>query len=344
MPKVRVNGIDLHYEESGGGEPLLMIMGFGGDHQAWAFQVPEFAERYRVITFDNRGAGQSDGPDVAYSTRMMADDAVGLLDVLRIERAHVLGVSMGGMIAQEVALDHRRLVRSLQLHCTYARPDQYMLALMEAWRGIRTKATLEEWMRTVALWLFAPRTYQERSDFVEAIIQTALANPYPFSLTGFLRQGDAVRAHDTLDRLPTLACATLVSVGTDDILVPPRFARQIASTIPKAQLRTFPDLGHAYFWEDPTAFTPMSLKFPKQPPNPGPPRRERNALALQSRPRRCSTRCSRDTARSTAGRECRATATVGLRAVGEVGETRFPQREAGAPRRWLSARYSGIRA
>ena len=264
MPKVRVNGIELHYEESGSGDPVVMIMGFGGDHQAWAFQVPAFAEGYRVITFDNRGAGQSEGPDVAYSTRMMADDAVGLLDVLRIERAHVLGVSMGGMIAQEVALNHPRRVRSLQLHCTYARPDQYMLALMEAWRSIRTKATVEEWMRTVALWLFAPRTYQERSDFVEAIIQTALANPYPFSLTGFLRQGDAIRAHDTLDRLPTLACPTLVSVGTDDILVPPRFARQIASTIPKAQLRTFPDLGHAYFWEDPTAFNTMCLDFLKQ--------------------------------------------------------------------------------
>ena len=142
MPKVRVNGIELHYEESGSGDPLLMIMGFGGDHQAWAFQVPAFAEGYRVITFDNRGAGQSEGPDVAYSTRMMADDAVGLLDVLRIERAHVLGVSMGGMIAQEVALNHPRRVRSLQLHCTYARPDQYMLALMEAWRSIRTKATV----------------------------------------------------------------------------------------------------------------------------------------------------------------------------------------------------------
>src|SRR4029434_10952353 len=108
MPKVKVNGVELHYVESGSGDPLLMIMGFGGDHQAWAFQVPALAEGYRVITFDNRGAGQSEGPDVAYSTAMMADDAVGLLDVLRIERAHVLGVSMGGMIAQELALNHPR--------------------------------------------------------------------------------------------------------------------------------------------------------------------------------------------------------------------------------------------
>lgn len=261
MPKVRANGIDLFYEESGSGEPLLLIIGFGGDHQAWAFQVPAFAERYRVITFDNRGSGQSSVPDATYTTRMMADDAVGVLDALEIERAHVLGVSMGGMIAQEIALNHSRRVKSLQLHCTYARADQYMVALMEAWRSIRAKATPEEWMRTVALWLFAPDTYRERPEFVEAVVQTALANPHPFSDVGFLRQGDAVRTHDSLDRLPSLTCPTLISVATDDILVPPRFSRQIAAALPKAQFRTFPNLGHGYFWEDPTQFNAMCLDF-----------------------------------------------------------------------------------
>ena len=108
MPRVRVNGVELHYVEVGGGDPVLMIMGFGGDHLAWGFQVPALSARYRVIAFDNRGAGQSSVPDVPYSTRMMADDAVGLLDALGIERAHVIGVSMGGMIAQEVALGHPR--------------------------------------------------------------------------------------------------------------------------------------------------------------------------------------------------------------------------------------------
>ena len=82
MPKVRVNGIELNYVEAGSGDPLLLIMGFGGDHLAWAFQVPAFSAKYRVISFDNRGAGQSSVPDVPYSTRMMADDAVGLLDAL----------------------------------------------------------------------------------------------------------------------------------------------------------------------------------------------------------------------------------------------------------------------
>ena len=119
-------------------------------------------------------------------------------------------------------------------------------------------------MRTVALGLFAPTTYRERPEFVEGVIQTALANPYPFSLTGFLRQGDAVRTHDTLDRLSALTCPTLVSVGNDDILVPPRFSHQLASAIPKSQLRTFPNVAHGYFWEDPTTFNTMCLDFLNQ--------------------------------------------------------------------------------
>jgi 3-oxoadipate enol-lactonase len=261
MPKVNVNGIALNYVEVGEGDPLLLVMGFGGDHLAWGFQVPVFGAKYRVIIFDNRGAGQSDVPDVSYSTRMMADDAVGLLDALAIQRAHVLGVSMGGMIAQEIALRHPGRVRSLQLHCTYARPDRYMQALMDAWRAVRVKATPEEWLRSVALWLFSPRTFQERPEFIETIIQTGLAAPHPFSLTGFLRQGDAVRSHDALDRLPGLRCPTLVSVAEDDILVPPRFARELAAAIPGAAFRVIEGAGHCYFWERPDVFNAMGLEF-----------------------------------------------------------------------------------
>lgn len=261
MPKARVNGIDLNYIEAGAGDPLLLIMGFGGDHLAWAFQTPVFAQKYRVIAFDNRGAGQSDVPDVPYTTRMMADDAVGLLDHLKIERAHVIGVSMGGMIAQEVALNHPRRVRSVQLHCTLARPDAYMHALIENWRVVRAKVTPAEWVRIVALWLFSPATYTERPELVEMIIQTGIANPHPFTLTGFLRQGDAVRTHDTLERLGKLAAPALVSVADEDILVPPRFSRALAAAVPGATLKILERAGHCYFWERSDAFNATCLEF-----------------------------------------------------------------------------------
>ena len=128
MPTVRVADVSLYYVEAGAGEPLVLVMGLGADHLAWGFQFPVLAERYRVIAFDNRGAGQSDVPDRPYTTRMMADDTAGLMDALGIDRAHVLGVSLGGMIAQEIALNHPARVRSLQLHGTLGRPDNYLKA------------------------------------------------------------------------------------------------------------------------------------------------------------------------------------------------------------------------
>jgi pimeloyl-ACP methyl ester carboxylesterase len=251
----------MYYVEAGQGEPLVLVMGLGADHLAWGFQFPVFAERYRVIAFDNRGAGQTEAPDHPYTTRMMADDTAGLMDAVGIERAHVLGVSMGGMIAQELALNHADRVRSLQLHCTLGRPDGYLRAQLDVGRIQRRTLTLEHAMRAGHLWLFAPATYDERPEFVEMILENALANPFPMSLTGFERQCDAVQTHDALDRVAAIRCPTLVSVADQDILVPPRFSRALADRIPGAAFRLIEGAGHGYFWERPDVFNAMCLGF-----------------------------------------------------------------------------------
>ena len=261
MPTVRVGDLSMHYVEAGAGEPLVLIMGLGADHLAWAFQLPAFAARYRVIALDNRGAGQTDAPDHPYTTRMMADDTVGLMDALGVSRAHVLGVSMGGMIAQEMALNHASRVRSLQLHCTLGRPDAYSRAQIAVGRVQHHKLTREEALRSTYLWLFAPATYAERPELVELILQGALANPHPMTLTGFLRQCDAVESHDALDRFSAIACPTLVSVADGDNLVPPRFSRALAERIPGAEFRLIEGAGHGYFWERAEPFNQMCLDF-----------------------------------------------------------------------------------
>lgn len=214
-----------------------------------------------MIAFDNRGVGQTDAPDIPYTTALMADDTVGLMDALGIERAHVCGVSMGGMIAQELALRHPARVRTLQLHATLARPDAYMRAIVDAWRKVRVALGREQALRVLALWLFAPSSYEERPEFVELVLQNAIANPYPQSLTGFLRQGDAVLTHDTLDRLDRIRCPTLVSVADQDVLVPPRFSQALAQRVPGAELKIIADAAHAYLWEKPEAFNAMCLEF-----------------------------------------------------------------------------------
>jgi pimeloyl-ACP methyl ester carboxylesterase len=261
VSKLPVGEISMFYVEAGQGEPLVLVMGLGADHLAWGFQFPAFVEHYRVIAFDNRGAGQTDAPDHPYTTRMMAEDTVGLMDALGIERAHLLGVSMGGMIAQEVALNHPDRVRSLQLHCTLGRPDRYLLAQLDVGRIQRRTLTQEAAMRAGSLWLFAPATYDERPELVEMILQNALANPYPMSLTGFERQCDAVQTHDALDRVAAIRCPTLISVADQDILVPPRFSRALADRIPGAELRVIEGAAHGYFWERPDLFNAMCLDF-----------------------------------------------------------------------------------
>lgn len=261
MPTVRVNDIEMFFQDVGDGEPLVLIMGFGGDITAWAFQIPEFSAGHRVIAFDNRGVGQSDAPDHPYTTRMMAGDALGLMDALGVDSAHVIGVSMGGMIAQELALARPDRVRSMHLACTLARPDPYMLALNAAWRDMRIGLGRESTMRTLGLWLFSPTTYAERPEFIEALLQSSLTNPYQQTLAGFLRQGEAVAAHDALDRLSAIRCPTLVTAAEDDILVPPRFAREIVARIPGAELRLVPSAGHGYFLERPDVFNTLSLDF-----------------------------------------------------------------------------------
>ena len=168
---------------------------------------------------------------------------------------------MGGMIAQELALAYPGRVRSLHLGCTTAQPDTHMKALLAAWRDMRAALTPDALVRALMLWLFSYRTYDERPEFVEAVIQTALANPFPQSLMGFLGQAAAIEHHDTLARLPGIHCPTLVSVAEDDILVPPRFSRELVARIPGAALRAVVGAGHVYFWEQADAFNALCLDF-----------------------------------------------------------------------------------
>jgi pimeloyl-ACP methyl ester carboxylesterase len=251
----------MHYVEAGTGDPLVLIMGLGGDHLAWAFQMPAFSERHRVIAFDNRGVGQTDQPDGPYTTALMAADTVGLMDVLGIERAHVLGVSMGGMIAQELALSRPDRVRTLQLHCTYSRPDACLRARLAAARAERIALSREDALRSNLFWLLSRATYNERPEFVEAIVQSALANPHPQSLTGFVRQAEACLTHDTLERLPGIRVPTLVSAAAEDVLIPPALSRVVAERIATAAFRMIEGAAHAYFWERVDAFNAMCLEF-----------------------------------------------------------------------------------
>lgn len=263
MPTLSVNGIRIFFQETGApdAEPLLLIMGWGGDHTAWAFQVPAFAAGYRVIALDNRGAGQSDAPDEPYTIPGMAEDAVGVLDALGIRRAHICGASMGGMIAQELVLAHPDRVRTVQLHGTAAWIDAYGRFVMDSFLTVKARGDREENIRAGLPWIFARRTLAERPDFVRLWIERGLEYPHPTGLTGLRRQAEAIRGHDTRERLDRIRVPTLVTVGAEDILVPPVFSRELHARIPGAELVLIPDAGHVHFIEEPSLFNAMCLEF-----------------------------------------------------------------------------------
>jgi 3-oxoadipate enol-lactonase len=263
VPHVQVNGVRLFYQETGAPDapPLVLIMGWGGDHTAWALQAGAFAAEHRVIALDNRGAGQSDVPAAPCTIAGMAADVVGLMDALGIGRTHICGASMGGMIAQELTLAHPDRVRTLGLHCTAASSDAYSAFLIDTLLAVKARGDREEYVRAVMPWILCRKTMVERPEFIRFWIDRALAYPYPIGLEGLSRQADAIRGHDTRARLGDLRVPTLITTGTEDILVPPTSSRDLHARIPGSELVTIEDAGHLHFIEQADRFTGICLEF-----------------------------------------------------------------------------------
>ncbi|HSP97979.1 MAG TPA: alpha/beta fold hydrolase [Candidatus Dormibacteraeota bacterium] len=273
MPTAQSNGIEVYYEEQGSGDPLLLIMGLAGDSIAWMFQREAFAARYRTIVFDNRGVGRTSKPAGPYTIAQMAADAVGVLDALDIADAHVVGVSMGGMIAQELALRHPQRVRGLVLGCTYARPDSGVTATFDeslAFFG-GTKGPNGEIQ--VDLSNLDPMAFIGRLlplTFSPQFIMTELPKlmqvfsgvmQHGFDLGAIMAQVAATQAHDTVDRLEQINAPTLVLTGDSDQLIPPSNSDVIAARIPGAQLKKLPGGSHGFNFETPEAFNAAVLEF-----------------------------------------------------------------------------------
>jgi pimeloyl-ACP methyl ester carboxylesterase len=273
MSTARVGGIELFYEEQGAGDPLLLIMGFATDSVAWMFQVPAFAARYRTITFDNRGVGRSSKPSGPYTIHEMADDALGLLDHLGVPRAHVLGLSMGGMIAQELTLRHPERVRSLVLAATYPEPDEEIertrqFTLDQLGGRISAAGELQIDLAAInPLMLFQhllPLVFSQ--EFIATQLPKLMqlfagALQYGFSMEAILGQMEALMGHKATDRLHRIAVPTLVVTGDADRLIPPANSEILAANIPGAQLVRLPGGTHGFNIEQPDTFNRTVLDF-----------------------------------------------------------------------------------
>jgi 3-oxoadipate enol-lactonase len=242
MPRVRVGEVELAYDEAGDGEVVVFVSGTSLDRTIWGGQVAAFADRYRCITFDNRDVGESTQMAHGYSPRDLAGDLEGLLAALDLPAAHVVGHSLGGAIAQELALAAPDRVRTLTLVGSWARNDEYTRALFRTWKRLRTTLEPAEFVEAILL-TGVGHTFLNTIG-VEPIVQMFLAAPNPQSAEGYCRQIDADLAHDTFDRLGKIQAPTLVITGDEDKIFPLHHARQLADGI-GAELLILPDVGHS---------------------------------------------------------------------------------------------------
>jgi 3-oxoadipate enol-lactonase len=260
MPTATVNGIDINYRLEGDGpETIVMINGLADDLETWVLQMEDLlGAGYRVLRFDNRGVGQTGKPSGPYTSRMLADDAKALVDELGLTDFHLMGVSMGGMISQEYALNYGADLRTLTLACTYAAPGPFCSRMFAMWHDMAPVNGVPFIMRDVTLWAFTAPFFEEREDELKEFEAEMAA--LPMSVEAYLAQLNVIQTHDTTGRLDRISTPTLVLSGEQDILIPVSLSRRLYEQIPGADWATTKG-GHACLWEHPSEFNRTYLDW-----------------------------------------------------------------------------------
>jgi pimeloyl-ACP methyl ester carboxylesterase len=260
MAPTVANGVELWVEQEGEGDDILFISGLADEGVCWVDQVAGLKDRYRITTFDNRGVGRSSTPDGPFRIADFVGDTAALMDALELEWPHVVGSSMGGAIAQELALAHPHRIRSLVLNGTWCRGDRFLHEIFRNWMWSAQKAdSIRDFLVTVNLWCFSPRIWNEGT--MDEWIGAAEASPYAQSVDAFCRSAQALIEHDTADRIGAIEAPTLVTVGELDLCLPARFSEELVQRIPNARLVVIPAVGHQPFQEVPEDYNRLLNEF-----------------------------------------------------------------------------------
>jgi pimeloyl-ACP methyl ester carboxylesterase len=261
MPRIKAGELHIYYESYGEGEPLVLIPGFRNGLWLWFRQTEALAEKFRVIIFDPRDIGQSDHPGEPFTIAELADDLARLLSALGIERAHILGASFGGFVAQEFAIAYPEMTRSLILCCTssggpsHILPSASTLQAMAAIEGLNT----EERTRQSFTAAFSPTFVADQPGELERVIELRLNNPV--TDRAHFAQLQAAAAFDVAARVSEIKAPTLVLTGDEDTIVPPGNSQNLAAQIPHARLAIIEGGSHMFFIEQPDKFNHAVIEF-----------------------------------------------------------------------------------
>lgn len=242
---------------------MIWIQGLGLDHRGWVLQIPLFAQCFCCLTFDNRDAGQSDRSSVPYTIKTMADDTIRLMDALSIARAHIVGLSMGGAIAQELAINYPARVRRLVLSGTYTSGDPRGTDLLNSFVLMRARFNREEYLRAISPWVYSYQDYLI-PDFIESAIRKGVRDPFFLPAKVYARQVEAATTHCAEDRLRDIQAPTLIVAAEDDALTPMRFAKTLHKEIPGARLAVIQGAGHGMIWSHAEEFNAIVMSFLKE--------------------------------------------------------------------------------
>jgi pimeloyl-ACP methyl ester carboxylesterase len=249
MPKVKVNDIQVYYEVKGKGYPLVMITGLGGNIDLWDPRLVEgLSKNFKLLIFDNRGAGRTDISSKEYTMKLFADDTTGLMNALGISKTHVLGLSMGGMVAQELAINYPEKVSKLILCSTHCGSSKFVQSSQKVPETPvdPSKMSPEEYRKALTM-VCTEEFIDENPDLVSLMARRRLM--HPTSKEAYTRQLNAIRKFDAYERLPQIKAPTLVLHGRKDVLIPPENGTILAEAIPNAKLVYFEKSAHGLFEE-----------------------------------------------------------------------------------------------
>ena len=264
MPKLTLSGFELHYEVYGNGVPLVLIPGFAGGAWMWSRQVAPLATKFRVVTFDPRGIGQSSFGSEPLTIRLLADDLAALLRELRIDKVHILGASFGGFVAQEFALAYPGATRTLSLCCTSFGGPNHVAPAIEILMALASTNEFnnEDRIRRSLSMAFSPDFVREHPEEIEQVIKLRMANPVIEE--AYRSQLSAAVAFNAESRACAIKAPTLVLSGDADVVVPKQNSHNLAARIPGAELRSIAGGSHLFFIEQPDEFNSVVIDFMKR--------------------------------------------------------------------------------
>jgi 3-oxoadipate enol-lactonase len=265
MPKIKAGNLTMNYVQEGAGDPLILIPYLAADHACYAFQVAEYAKHFTCISLDLRGTGETDKPEGAYSTELLADDVAAFMQAAGIQKAHISGLSLGAAIGMWLAAKHPDKVQSLSLHSGWPKTDLFIKTVVEGWQVMAKalESVPQMIIRAIFPWCFTPELYAAKPDYIQSLADFVLSRPAQ-PLAAFIQQSNAAIAHDVEAQLGRITAPTQITFGRYDLATSTRFADRMQGSIRNSELLVFEGCAHAPLYENVADFNDRTWQFLKR--------------------------------------------------------------------------------